>query len=246
MFFNEKIDENEFKDLSLSNFMTIVNKAYVLYLNQRIEDLNISMNQIPLIIELDREKSISKKDLAKYLFMNDKNIAKSFIDLYKLGIIDKEHVLDEKEEKRHIKISLTSYGKYIASEIRKIDEEWEKLIYNNLESSDKDQIMNNLKDLAVSSIKINNNININKNNDYKVLKTKEMIDSILNRILNSDFDFDFSKFGDDCFNRFRSYKNYHNRKMNDNFNSNFNNDFCFRDNFFRGNFFKSNFHGRMD
>ena len=228
MFFNEEIDENEFKDLSLANFMTIVNKAYVLYLNQRIEDLNINMDQIPLIVELDREKHVSKKDLAKYLFMNDRSIARSFIELYKLGIIDKEYVLDKEEEKRHIEISLTSYGKYIASEIRKIDEEWEKLIYNNLESSDKEEIMSNLKDLVVSSIKINNDNNINKNSNSKVLETKDMIDSILNRIFNPDLHSGYSTFRNDCFNRF---KNYHNRKMN----NDFNNDHCFR----------GNFHGKM-
>ncbi|MBF4468347.1 MAG: winged helix-turn-helix transcriptional regulator [Methanobrevibacter arboriphilus] len=228
MFFNEKIDENEFKDLSLANFMTIANKAYVLYLNQRIEDLNINMDQIPLIVELDREKNVSKRDLAKYLFMNDRSMARSFIELYKLGIIDKKYVLDKEEEKRHIEISLTSYGKYIASEIRKIDEEWEKLIYNNLESSDKEEIMSNLKDLVVSSIKINNDNNINKNSNSKVLETKDMVDSILDRIFNSDFDGDYSTFRSDCFNRF---KNYHNRKMN----NDFNNDFCFR----------GNLHGKM-
>ncbi|WP_225370639.1 hypothetical protein [Methanobrevibacter arboriphilus] len=92
MFFNEEIDENEFKDLSLANFMTIANKAYALYLNQRIEDLNINMDQIPLIVELDREKHVSKRDLAKYLFMNDRTIARSFIELYKLGIIDKKNM----------------------------------------------------------------------------------------------------------------------------------------------------------
>ena len=228
MFFNEKIDENEFKDLSLANFMTIANKAYVLYLNQRIEDLNINMDQIPLIVEFDREKNVSKRDLAKYLFMNDRSMARSFIELYKLGIIDKKYVLDKEEEKRDIEISLTSYGKYIASEIRKIDEEWEKLIYNNLESSDKEEIMSNLKDLVVSSIKINNDNNINKNSNSKVLETKNMIDIILDRIFNSDFDGDYSTFRNDCFNRF---KNSHNRKMN----NDFNNDFCFR----------GNLHGKM-
>ncbi|MEA4956490.1 MAG: hypothetical protein VB038_02020 [Methanobrevibacter sp.] len=156
MYFDENFNENELEDLSLANFMTIANKAYILYLNQKIGDLNINMEQIPLIFELDKKDSISKKELAKYLFMNDRNTTKAFMELYHLGIIDKNYIPEENDDKKsHVKLSLTSYGKYIASEIRKIDQEWEELIYNNIESADKEKIIENMKEVAVSSIKTN-------------------------------------------------------------------------------------------
>ncbi len=218
MYFDENFNENELEDLSLANFMTIANKAYILYLNQKIGDLNINMEQIPLIFELDKKDSISKKELAKYLFMNDRNTTKAFMELYHLGIIDKNYIPEENDDKKsHVKLSLTSYGKYIASEIRKIDQEWEELIYNNIESADKEKIIENMKDVAVSSIKTNEDNDIFEKNKSKILKTKAIADRVISRLFDCDIDNDYSNFRKDCFNMFKNHNKDYDCEFGDSF-----------------------------
>lgn len=80
--FNEEINENEIKDLSMANFLNIANKDYMSYLNQQIEDFDLYMEQATFIVELDKNKSISTKDLVEYLFINGKKSFKTLITLY--------------------------------------------------------------------------------------------------------------------------------------------------------------------
>lgn len=56
--------------------------------------------------------------------------------------------------------------------LKKIGEEWKNLIYKNLEFSDKYEILNNMKDLAITSFKTNKDENISFDED-KIFKTKK-------------------------------------------------------------------------
>lgn len=230
MMFDEEINKDEIENLSIANFLAITNKAYNLYLNQEIEDLDISTEQIPFIMELDRNETISKKDLAKYLLLNDRNTARGLIELYKAGIIDKKplknEVSDEKGDSikgdtikedninddrfgdggnsrnsrniengrndgrygpydfnHDLEISLTPYGKKLALKIKEIDVKWEELIYKNLEGSDKDEIMKNVKNLAISSLKTNKDADISTS-DVEVSKARKMLSKMLSRIFS--------------------------------------------------------------
>lgn len=193
---NEKDDE-DIENMSIANFLDIIKKAYKLYLNQEIENLNITLEQIPFIIELDKNEGISKKNLAKYLFLSDKNTIEDLMDLYKLGIIDKKsfhekslgnenHNFDLELKhyenlygdynKKELDVYLTSHGKEIAQKIKEIDIKWKELIHENLESSNKDEIMKNIKNLAISSsFKINNEITM-FNSEFGIFKGRKMID----------------------------------------------------------------------
>lgn len=55
MLFNEEIDENGIKDLSMVNFLNITNKIYMLYLNQQIEDFDLETS---FLVELDKNEII--------------------------------------------------------------------------------------------------------------------------------------------------------------------------------------------
>ncbi|MDL2270684.1 MarR family winged helix-turn-helix transcriptional regulator [Methanobrevibacter sp. OttesenSCG-928-I08] len=182
MLFNENIDENEF---STVNFLEITNKAYMLYLNQKIEDLHLSIEHIPFIMELEKNQNISKKDLINYIFENGKSAVKSLVELYYFGIIKKSEKEDVSDKYDDINISLTEYGEKLALKINEINKEWETLIYTNLESSDKEKLMKNISEIAISSLKINENIeNIDETN---ASKAKKFINKFINKLFSKDF-----------------------------------------------------------
>lgn len=267
MMFDEELNKDEIEDLSIANFLAITNKAYNLYLNQEIKDLDITTEQIPFIIELDKKENISKKELAKYLFLNDRNTARGLMELYLSGIIDRKPLDNEVSQenkinndnnegnhdknsenslnnennrihgthgthgahenngtyennenhwfyrdhdfKQDLKISLTPYGKELASKIKEIDAKWEEIIYKNLEDSNKDEIMKSVKDLAISSLKTNKDANISSS-EFKLSRAKQMLGKMLNRMFsykydNSTSNFDHrSEFRDEHLNNLRS------------------------------------------
>lgn len=214
------------------------------------------------IIELDKKESISKKELARYLFLNDRNTAKGLMELYSTGIIDKKP-LDKKsydkngvnanEENKsvndfnhNIEISLTPHGKELASNIKEIDVKWEELIYKNLEDSNKDEIMKNVKDLAISSLKINKDANVS-DADAKISRAKKIFDKMLNTMFNSAHKFrhNFNPRNDcinECRDNFRdiyrdNYRDIHRDNYRDNHRDNYKDNY--RDNFkddFRNDF----------
>ncbi len=234
MNFSEKFNNMESNDFLVGDIVGIFYKAYMMYLNNQIEDLDIDAEDIPLILELnsidkdhlnnnpdknhvennkdhlnyrvdddgssnknhvennkdhlnycvdddgssnennvennkdsaskkndsDNIENLSQDELFNHLFSSKFDAVKTFRKLKFLGIIG---IKSSADDDKKFEVFLTDHGKEIALKIENMDQQWQKLIYNNLESSDKKLVINNLKDLAISSIKTNKNENIIKN-----------------------------------------------------------------------------------
>ncbi|MBZ9571111.1 MarR family winged helix-turn-helix transcriptional regulator [Methanobrevibacter sp. TMH8] len=154
----ENIEENSSEaseDFLMCDLVTIIYKSYKNYLMYKLTDLDITPGQIPFILELMRSKNASQDDLANKLFVTRGTTAKALRKLDDQEIIERKTALNNR---RKYNVFLTDKGKETALEIEKIDKSWEDMILSRLKESEnfenKEQLINNLKSLAKSSLEI--------------------------------------------------------------------------------------------
>ncbi|WP_409199600.1 MarR family winged helix-turn-helix transcriptional regulator [Methanobrevibacter sp. DSM 116169] len=159
MNYNEKIDKIRSDDSSMRNLIGVIHKTHKLYIAQKVKNLDISPRQIPFILKLNSKEKIYQKDLIKKFHHNKMHMAMKIKKLYDMELIERKIDEDSNDEAEYY-ITLTSKGKDLASKLETIENEWEEMIYNNLETSNKEDVMNILKDLSISCLKTNQENNI--------------------------------------------------------------------------------------
>ncbi|MDR3222817.1 MAG: MarR family transcriptional regulator [Methanobrevibacter sp.] len=157
----------EFKNWSLDDsvmaeLISFIYKGYNNYLIHRIQDLNITHGQIRFILLLKTNENSSQEEIAHHLLLSRGTTAKS------LRKLDDENIIQrtvDPNNRRKYGVVLTDKGKEIAKKIEKIDDDWEKSIYKNFKEDDKEIIRDLLKEIAISSMKIMHDENID-NKDF--------------------------------------------------------------------------------
>jgi MarR family transcriptional regulator, temperature-dependent positive regulator of motility len=147
-----KIDNSE---IPLGLLVSMIHRTRMMFLNDKMGDMDITAGQFPFITVLSCEEGISQDELAAHFHIDKGTVARA---LRKLE--DKEYLfrkVDSLNRRRYL-IYLTEKGRMAVPTVINIEKEWENSICSKFSEIEYNNLFDILKVLAVNSLE-----NVDKN-----------------------------------------------------------------------------------
>jgi DNA-binding MarR family transcriptional regulator len=141
-----KIDNSE---IPLGLLVSMIHRTRMMYLNDRMKNMDISAGQFPFIIVLSHEEGITQDELAAHFHIDKGTVARALRKLEDNKYLFRK--VDSLNRRRYL-IYLTEKGWNAVPKITDIDHEWENLICSKFSEEENNNLLNNLKKLAVNSL----------------------------------------------------------------------------------------------
>ena len=141
-----KIDNSE---IPLGLLVSMIHRTRMMYLNDKMKDMDITAGQFPFIVVLSHEEGITQEELAAHFHIDKGTVARA---LRKLE--DKEYLfrkVDSLNRRRYL-IYLTEKGRRAVPKITSIDKEWENSMCTKFSNQEYQNLFNILKVLAGNSL----------------------------------------------------------------------------------------------
>jgi DNA-binding MarR family transcriptional regulator len=153
----EKLLRIDNSKIPLGLLVSMIHRTRMMYLNDRMSDLDISAGQFPFILVLSEEEGITQEEMAAHFHIDKGTVARA---LRKLE--DNEYLFRkvDTENRRRYLIYLTEKGRKTVPQIIDIDNEWEDNLCSKLSEREYNKLFDTLKILAVNSLE-----NVNKNGE---------------------------------------------------------------------------------
>jgi DNA-binding MarR family transcriptional regulator len=147
-----KIDNSE---ISLGLLVSMIHRTRMMFLNDKMGNMDITAGQFPFITVLSNEEGISQEELAAHFHIDKGTVARA---LRKLE--DKEYLfrkVDSLNRRRYL-IYLTEKGRKVVPTVLNIEKEWENSMCSRFSEEDYNNLFDILKVFAVNSLE-----NVHKN-----------------------------------------------------------------------------------
>lgn len=153
----EKLLRMDNSKIPLGLLVSMIHRTRMMYLNDKMSDLDISAGQFPFILILSEEEGITQEEMAAHFHIDKGTVARA---LKKLE--DNEYLFRkiDTENRRRYLIYLTEKGKKSVPQIINIDNEWEDNLCSKFSEGEYEKLFDILKILAVNSLE-----NVNKNGE---------------------------------------------------------------------------------
>ncbi len=153
----EKLLRMDNSKIPLGLLVSMIHRTRMMYLNDKMSDLDISAGQFPFILILSEEEGITQEEMAAHFHIDKGTVARA---LKKLE--DKEYLFRkiDSENRRRYLIYLTEKGRKSVPQIINIDNEWEDNLCSKFSEGEYEKLFDILKILAVNSLE-----NVNKNGE---------------------------------------------------------------------------------
>jgi len=141
-----KIDNSE---IPLGLLMSMIHRTHMMYLNDKMKDMDITAGQFPFIVVLSHEEGITQEELAAHFHIDKGTVARAIRKLE-----DKEYLfrkVDSLNRRRYL-IYLTEKGRRAVPQIINIDKEWENSMCSKFSNEEYQNLFNILKVLAGNSL----------------------------------------------------------------------------------------------
>ena len=141
-----KIDNSE---IPLGLLMSMIHRTHMMYLNDKMKDMDITAGQFPFIVVLSHEEGITQEELAAHFHIDKGTVARAIRRLE-----DKEYLfrkVDSLNRRRYL-IYLTEKGRRAVPQIISIDKEWENSMCSKFSNEEYQNLFNILKVLAGNSL----------------------------------------------------------------------------------------------
>jgi MarR family transcriptional regulator, temperature-dependent positive regulator of motility len=151
-----KIDNSE---ISLGLLVSMIHRTRMIYINDKMENMDITAGQFPFISVLSEEEGISQEELADHFHIDKGTVARA---LRKLE--DNEYLfrkVDSLNRRRYL-IYLTEKGRKAVPTLINIEKEWENSMCSKFSQDDYNNLFDIIKVLAVNSLE-----NVHKNGKGK-------------------------------------------------------------------------------
>ncbi|MGB7968602.1 MAG: MarR family transcriptional regulator [Methanobacterium sp.] len=145
----EKLLMIDNSEISLGLLVSMIHRTRMIFLNDKIGNMDITAGQFPFIIVLSNEEGISQEELAAYFHIDKGTVARA---LRKLE--DKEYLfrkVDSLNRRRYL-IYLTEKGRKAVPTVINIEKEWENSMCSKFSKEDYNNLFDILKGLAVNSL----------------------------------------------------------------------------------------------
>ena len=144
----KKIDE---KNLDITATFAMIKRSYIRYLDNKINDMNITSGEVPFLFVLNEDDKITQKELSDSLRTSESLTTRVLKSLEEKGYVTRE--VDEKNKRRKI-IKITPKGQETATKIKKYQKEWENEVFEFLTTNEFTEFKSNLKNSLIKSIEI--------------------------------------------------------------------------------------------
>ena len=153
----EKLLRMDNSKIPLGLLVSMIHRTRMMYLNDKMSDLDISAGQFPFILILSEEEGITQEEMAAHFHIDKGTVARA---LKKLE--DNEYLFRkiDSENRRRYLIYLTEKGRKSVPQIINIDYEWEDNLCSKFSEGEYEKLFDILKILAVNSLE-----NVNKNGE---------------------------------------------------------------------------------
>ena len=141
-----KIDNSE---IPLGLLMSMIHRTHMMYLNDKMKDMDITAGQFPFIVVLSHEEGITQEELAAHFHIDKGTVARAIRRLE-----DNEYLfrkVDSLNRRRYL-IYLTEKGRRAVPQIISIDKEWENSMCSKFSNEEYQNLFNILKVLAGNSL----------------------------------------------------------------------------------------------
>ncbi len=154
----KKLLEIDDSKIPLGLLVSMIHRTRMMYLNDKMKNLDMTAGQFPFIVVLSHEEGITQDELAAHFHIDKGTVARA---LRKLE--DKEFIfrkVDALNRRRYL-IYLTEKGRKAVPKIINIDKKWEDSICSEFSEEEYQNLFGILKVLASNSLE-----NVNRNREY--------------------------------------------------------------------------------
>ena len=151
----EKLLKINNSEISLGLLVSMIHRTRMMFLNDKIGNMDITAGQFPFITVLSNEEGISQEELAAHFHIDKGTVARA---LRKLE--DNEYLfrkVDSLNRRRYL-IYLTEKGRKAVPTVINIEKEWENSMCYRFSEEDYNYLFDILKGLAINSLE-----NVHKN-----------------------------------------------------------------------------------
>lgn len=142
----EKIEDSE---IQLEILISIVSRNHLVFINREAKALNIKGKQIPCLMVISKHPGITQDDIVR-LFQIDKGfIARIVRELEDDRLI---YRTIDPDNRRKYNIFLTENGENLIPKIKDIEEKWNKIVCEGLNTDENLKLMKFMSVLAQNSV----------------------------------------------------------------------------------------------
>jgi len=153
----EKLLKIDNSGIPLGLLVSMIHRTRMMYLNDKMKDMDITAGQFPFIMVLSHEEGITQEDLAAHFHIDKGTVARALRKLEDKKFIFRE--IDKKNRRRYL-IYLTEKGRSAVPSIINIDMEWENSMCSKFSEEEYLNLFDILRVLAVNSLE-----NVDRNGD---------------------------------------------------------------------------------
>ncbi|WP_048191381.1 MarR family winged helix-turn-helix transcriptional regulator [Methanobacterium sp. SMA-27] len=155
MYKAEKLLKINNSKIPLGLIVSMIHRTRMMYLNDRVGDMDITPGQFPFIMVLSNEEGITQEELAAHFHIDKGTVARALRKLEDKNYLFRK--VDSKNRRRYF-IYLTDKGKRTVPKITNIEQEWENSICSKFSEEEYSRLFEILKILAINSLeKVNRN-----------------------------------------------------------------------------------------
>lgn len=145
----KKLLESDDSEIPVSLIISMIHRTHMIFINEKIKDMDITAGQIPFLMVLSREEGISQDDLASHFHMDKGTVARALRKLEDKKYLFRE--IDPENRRRHL-IYLTNKGKSTVPKIVDIDKEWGDSMRSNISEDEYNHVFNILRKMALKCL----------------------------------------------------------------------------------------------
>lgn len=145
----KKLLKSEDSEIPLSLMTSMIHRTHMIFINEKIKEMDISAGQIPFLMVLSHEEGISQDDLASHFHIDKGVVARALRKLEDNNYLFRE--IDPENRRKHL-IYLTSKGRETVPRIKNIDKEWEDSMRSKISEDEYNRIFNIIKKMALNCL----------------------------------------------------------------------------------------------
>lgn len=145
----KKLLKSDDSEIPVSLMISMIHRTHMIFINEKIKDMDITAGQIPFLMVLSREEGISQDDLASHFHIDKGVVARALRRLEDNKYLFRE--IDPENRRRHL-IYLTNKGKETVPRIKNIDKEWEDSMRSKISEDEYNHIFNIIKKMALNCL----------------------------------------------------------------------------------------------
>ena len=139
-------------DVPIYPAMSLIVKGHNTFFDEKLKGTGVSAAELPYIVRIYADNNkLTQRDLCNLFFVSEPVVARTLKNLEKKGFIIRNK--DPKNRTRKL-LSLTDSGIEISKRMFDINDEWEKLLFDNFTSDEIESYKSLTKALAVNSLKL--------------------------------------------------------------------------------------------